>query len=73
MKPFQIILCASVLFVIGILVAYHNTASLGYGKDYLIYYDDEGFEFMEQRIDYKDVREKVRKITEYVPDEFITI
>ncbi len=73
MKQFRITLTASAVFIVCILIAYHNTASLGYDKQYIIYYDDSGFEFMDYRVDYQYIKDKIDYFKDLMPDEFLTI
>ena len=73
MKQFKILTLAFAAFIICIAIAYHNTASLGYDKQYIIYYDDSGFEFMDYRVDYQYIKDKIDYFKDLMPDEFLTI
>ena len=73
MKQFKIISFAAVIFVICIAVAYHNTSSLGYDKHYLIYYNSEGVDIMDYHIEYQNIKDKINKLKEIIPERFITI
>ena len=73
MKQFKIISFASAVFVICVIIAYHNTASLGYDKHDIIYYDSQGVDVMDYRIEYNDIIYSIKKITDLVPDSFMTI
>ena len=73
MKPFKILLAASAAFIICIPIAYHNTASLGYDKQDLIYYSADAVEIMDWQIEYNDIKHIIYNIKEIAPDEFVTI
>lgn len=73
MKQFKILSLASAVLVICVVIAYHNTASLGYDKHDIIYYDSAGIEIMDYRIEYKDIMYKIKRISNLVPDSFVTI
>ncbi|MBR3148851.1 MAG: hypothetical protein IKF64_01670 [Eubacterium sp.] len=73
MKQLKILTLASAAFIICILIAYHNTSSLGYDKHDIIYYDSEGVDIMDYHIEYKDIKNKIDKISKLAPDSFVTI
>ena len=73
MKQFKIISSASVVFILCILIAYHNTASIGYDKHDIIYYDSNGIDIMDYHIEYDVIRYKLNKIKDSAPDSFVTI
>ena len=72
-KQFRIIAVASVVFVICIVVAYHNTSSLGYDKQSIIYYNSEGVDIMDYHIEYNDIKNLIYNIKKHIPDSFMTI
>ena len=73
MKQFKIITLASVIFIICIIVAYHNTSSLGYDRQDIIYYNSEGVDIMDFHIEYNDIKNIIYNVKKCVPDSFITI
>lgn len=73
MKQFKILTLAFAVFVICIIVAYHNTASLGYGREHIINYDSEGMEIMDYRVDYQYIKDKINHFKDLMPDTFVTI
>ncbi|MBE6719468.1 MAG: hypothetical protein E7571_02285 [Ruminococcaceae bacterium] len=73
MKQFKILTVASAVFVICIVIAYHNTASFGYDKHHVIYYDKDSIEIMDYNIEYKEIKKKIDKIENFLPDSFVTI
>jgi hypothetical protein len=73
MKPSKILLTASAIFLVCIVIAYHNTASIGYDKHDIIYYNSEGVDIMDYHIEYDVIRYKLKKIKEIAPDSFVTI
>ena len=73
MKQFKILVAASLVFVVCIAVAYHNTASLGYGRQYIIVYDSQGVDIMDWHIDYYELKEKYESFKDSLPDSFVTI
>ena len=73
MKQFKIISLATVILIVCTVIAYHNTASLGYDRQYLIYYDNDGVDIMDYHIEYSELKRKMNKISEIVPDEFVSI
>ena len=73
MKPSRILTLASAIFLVCIAIAYHNTASIGYDKHDIIYYNSEGVDIMDYHIEYDVIRYKLKKITEIAPDSFVTI
>ena len=73
MKQLKITALATAVFIICVLIAYHNTASLGYDRQYLIYYDSTGVEILDYRIDYQDIKDKINYFKDLMPDDFIAI
>ena len=73
MKPSKIILTASVVFIICIVIAYHNTASVGYDKQDIIYYNSEGVDIMDYHIEYDVIRYNIYRFRKIAPERVISI
>ncbi|MBQ9517761.1 MAG: hypothetical protein IJR60_06750 [Eubacterium sp.] len=73
MKQFKILTLATVVFAVCIVIAYHNTASLGYGREHLIYYDFEGVEVMGVRVEYQYIKDKINYFKDLMPDDYVAI
>ena len=73
MKQFKILSLAAAAFAVCIVIAYHNTSSLGYDKQHIIYYDSEGFEVMDFRVEYQYIIDKIYFFKELLPDKYFTI
>ena len=72
-KTVIILLTAAVVFCAGSVVAYYNTASVGYDNANLISFCDDGIQVMDFRFFYQDFWQFVEKVKESAPDNFITI
>ncbi|MGN1123472.1 MAG: hypothetical protein ACI4RR_03950 [Eubacterium sp.] len=69
-KIFAIILCATVLFVSGISVAYYNTKTFGFDENAKVFSKDkEKISFLDFEIYYKDVDNFLENAKQYIPDE----
>ena len=73
MKPFRIIALASAVFVVCILIAYHNTASVGYDKHDIIYYNSEGVDIMDYHVEYDVIRYNIYRLRKIAPERLISI
>ena len=69
----SILTLAVIVLTIGICVAYYNTSSFGYDNANIISFDNESVKLFDYNIKYKDVKEKIDKIENSVPDVFVTI
>ena len=69
----RIIALAALVFIIGINVAYYNTASLMYDKANIISFDNESVKLYEYDIRYKDVEYNIEKVKNILKSEYITI
>jgi len=72
-KPRRIIFLATLVFIIGINIAYYNTASLIYEKANIISFSSESIYLYETDIRYEDIRNGIEKIKNSFPKEHITI
>lgn len=72
-KIVGILVIASFVFTVGICVAYYNTSSIGYDNANIISFNKEQIEIFDYRIEYKSVEEKIEKMKNALPDEYITI
>ena len=73
MKQFKILSVATVFLIIGVLVAYRNTAYLGYNKSYIVSINSDSVDVMDYHIEYNTGKEKSENIKKIVPDTFMTI
>lgn len=69
----KIVVLCSLCLGVGLAVAYYNTASLGYDNANIISFNNEELQVFDYNIKYEDVKEKVNKIKNAIPDEFVTI
>lgn len=64
----------SILFLmLGIAVAYYNTASLGYDNANLFSYDDVGIYIFDISIKFENVFKFIQMLKDFAPVNFITI
>lgn len=64
----------SILFLmLGIAVAYYNTASLGYDNANLFSYDDVGIYIFDISIKFENVFKIIQMLKDFAPVNFITI
>jgi len=69
----RILALATIAFIIGINIAYYNTAGLVYDKVNIISFNSESISIYEHNIDYKDIEETVENIKNCFPKDNITI
>ena len=72
-KPRRIVFLATVIFLVGINIAYYNTSSLVREKVNFISFDNESVRVYETDIRYDDVKKQLEKIKKSFPSEYITI
>lgn len=72
-KSARIIALAIVIFIIGILISYYNTASFGYDNATIISFNSEQINVMDFIIKYDKIALIIEKIKEIPPDYFIAI
>ena len=69
-KIFAIFLCFSVIFCVGIGVAYYNTKSFGFEDDVkIVERDDEKIKILDFNIYYDDIDSAFNKARKFVPEE----
>jgi TPP-dependent 2-oxoacid decarboxylase len=74
MKPIRRILTIATLsLLIGTAVAYYNTSSFGYDDANIISFNNEEVKIFDFDIKYDDVKDKIEKVKQTVPETFITI
>ena len=69
----RILLLSGVVLSIGLAVAYYNTSSLGYDNANIISFNNEEVVVFDINIKYDDVKNKIEKIKQIVPDKYVTI
>lgn len=67
------LLAAGVVLVVGLAVAYYNTASLGYDNANLLSYNSKGIRIFDITIIFQDVAEKIEQILNFFKTELIVI
>lgn len=67
-KILPILLCASLVFAIGVAVSYRNTSYLGYDNTRMFYADNEKIIIMDNEINYKELKNKAEKILKNTSD-----
>ncbi len=73
-KIISIFLCFTLVFGIGIGVAYYNTRTYGFDEDAkVISYDKEKFSILDYDIYYEDINDIIDKAKQYVPKEHHTM
>lgn len=73
-KIISIFLCFTLIFGIGIGVAYYNTRTYGFDEDAkVLSYDEEKISFLDYSIYYKDLNDIIDKAKKYVPNEHSTM
>ena len=72
-KTVGILIMAVIIFCIGSVTAYYNTASVGYDNANLISFQSDGIQVLDFKIYYRDIERTVEKMKDLVPDNFITI
>ena len=72
-KAFSILSISTLIFIIGINIAYYNTASLMKEKVSLISFSSESVEVYEHDIRYEDIKKASERFKKLFPDENITI
>lgn len=72
-KIVSIMLLASLVLVAGVCVAYYNTSSLGYDNNNIIVINNNEIKLLDYNIKYKDIKDKVDKLENALPSQYITI
>lgn len=70
---YVMLLLSIVLLLVGIAVAYYNTASFGYDNANILTYNEESIRIFDILIVYDDIFEIIEKLFAFVPKNFITI
>lgn len=73
MTPSKILFTATAVLIICIVIAYHNTASVGYDKHDIIYYNSEGVDIMDYHIEYDVIRYNIYRLRKIAPKRVISI
>lgn len=69
----RILAVAAVALAVGTAVAYYNTCSLGYDNANILSFNSEEIRVFDFNIKYSEIKELKERISEYIPDKFITI
>lgn len=69
----RILALATVTLLIGIIIAYYNTSSLGYDNANIISFNNEEINIMDYNIKYKDIKKRTEQIKKIIPTDTITI
>lgn len=72
-KVISLLFINSVILLVGIAVAYYNTASLGYDEANLFSYDDVAIYIFDFEIEKQKIFEIIQIMKDFVPKVFITI
>lgn len=72
-KVISLLFINSVILLVGIAVAYYNTASLGYDEANLFSYDDVAIYIFDFQIEKQKIFEIIQNLKDFVPKVFITI
>lgn len=73
-KISALFLCFSIIFVIGIGVAYYNTRAYGFDENTkIITKDDEKISIFDYEIYYEDIDNAVEKAKEIIPKEHYAV
>lgn len=69
----RILFVASIALIIGIIVAYYNTASLGYDNANIISFNNEEIRVFAYNIKYSQIHYIIEIIKKFLPSILITI
>ena len=72
-KVISLLFINSVILLVGIAIAYYNTASLGYDEANLFSYDDVAIYIFDFEIEKQKIFEIIQNLKDFVPKVFITI
>lgn len=72
-KEFRILSIAAVVLIIGIIISYYNTSSLGYDNANIVSFDNEQLNIFDYEIRYEKVKDRYNKVKDYIPNEIIII
>lgn len=72
-KVISLLFINSVILLVGIAIAYYNTASLGYDEANLFSYDDVAIYIFDFQIEKQKIFEIIQNMKDFVPKVFITI
>lgn len=73
-KIFTIFICAAIVLLSGISIAYYNTKTLGFDENAKIFSsDNKKISFLDFNIYYKDVKEITEQLNKYIPENQIPI
>lgn len=67
------LLISIVVLLIGIAVAYYNTASFGYDNANILSYNKDSIRLFDILIIFDDILEIIEKLFSFVPKDLITI
>lgn len=72
-KVFKILVSFSFVLVVGLIVAYYNTSSLGYDNANILTVEVEQVRIFDYNIRYKDVKNAVENAREVLNVDFVSI
>lgn len=72
-KVFKILTLSTFALVVGLIVAYYNTSSLGYDNANIISFNNEELHLFDYRIVYEDVEKNIETVKETLFTDFISI
>lgn len=72
-KVFKILTLSTFVLVVGLIVAYYNTSSLGYDNANIISFNNEELYLFDYRIVYDDVEKNIETVKETLFTDFISI
>lgn len=72
-KVISLLFINSVILLVGIAIAYYNTASLGYDEANLFSYDDVAIYIFDFQIEKQKIFVIIQNMKDFVPKVFITI
>ncbi len=73
-KPVRCILFLStIVFIIGIIIAYYNTSSLGYDNANILSFNNEGIYVFDMSVRYSDIAYFINIIKKFIPKYSIAI
>lgn len=73
-KPIRrIIFLSTMAFIIGIIIAYYNTSSLGYDNANIFSFNNEGIYLFDMAISYSKIKEFINMFIKFIPKFIIAI
>lgn len=69
----RVVSVATIMFMIGMFLAYYNTSSYGYDNANILSFANDGVKVLDFMIKYDKIALIIQKIKDFVPQFFLTI